>query len=62
MASARDPLRNSTRDRRLLRRPTPWGQTKTRGTPGVTADWDDLEEVENDPLPRLGEIAGGTPA
>jgi pimeloyl-ACP methyl ester carboxylesterase len=23
----------------------------------VTAGWDDVEEVENDPLPRLGEIA-----
>ena len=23
----------------------------------LTADWDDVEDVENDPLPRLGEIA-----
>ena len=23
----------------------------------LTADWDDLEDVEHDPLPRLGEIA-----
>jgi hypothetical protein len=35
MASARNPLSNSIRDRRTLSRPTLAEQTKTRGTPGV---------------------------